>query len=472
MLVLLLFLLALALVVGGILFLRIHAFLALLGAALLVTLLTPAGVVEQAARARGFSAQDAAALARTPAGERVGEGFGRTCGQIGLLIAMASIIGTALLESGGADRIVRSALACLARRERHRVSRQRLPARHPGVFRPVFYMLVPLAKAARVRSGRQYLLYVLAIVAGGTMTHSLVPPTPGPLFVANAFGVSLALMTAGGCVVGGCAAAVGFTYARWADSRWPVPLRDAGPALAELERVAQSEDRQLPPLWLAVLPIVLPIVLITLQATLGSAADPRVGSLASRARRENVAVGSGAVVAMVMLWRASSGTRVWDAVTTALTSAGVIILITAAGGAFGAALQQTGLGAVVEQLVARYELPVLPLAFMLTALLRTALGSATVAMITASGAFAGLATGGISLSPDVYRAGDRLRIEAHLVDERQRLLGGDADERPHRTRRPPAPDADEHPHGRDGPAGDDGRGRDAPACLIWSARRT
>ena len=109
---------------------------------------------------------------------------------------------------------------------------------------------------------------------------------------------------------------------------------------------------------------------------------------------KNVAVGSGAVVAMVMLWRASSGTRVRDAVTTALTSAGVIILITAAGGAFGAALQQTGLGTVVQQLVARYELPVLPLAFVLTALLRTALGSATVAMITASGAFAGLATGG------------------------------------------------------------------------------
>jgi gluconate:H+ symporter, GntP family len=395
-LVLLLFLLALALVVGGILFLRIHAFLALLGAALLVTLLTPAGVVEQAARARGLSAHDAAALARTPAGERVGEGFGRTCGQIGLLIAMASIIGTALLESGGADRIVRSALRVLGP--------SRAPVAFlgsgfllaiPVFFDTVFYMLVPLAKAARVRSGRQYLLYVLGIVAGGTMTHSLVPPTPGPLFVANAFGVSLALMTAGGCVVGGCAAAVGFTYARWADSRWPVPLRDSGPALAELERVAQSEDRQLPPLWLAVLPIVLPIVLITLQATVRSAAAPHGWGAWLRVLGEkNVAVGSGAVVAMVMLWRASSGTRVRDAVTAALTSAGVIILITAAGGAFGAALQQTGLGVVVQQLVARYELPVLPLAFVLTALLRTALGSATVAMITASGAFAGLATGG------------------------------------------------------------------------------
>ena len=127
------------------------------------------------------------------------------------------------------------------------------------------------------------------------MTHSLVPPTPGPLFVANAFGVSLALMTVGGCLVGGCAAAAGFTYARWADSRWPVPLRDAEPALAELERVAQSDDRHLPSLWLAVMPIVLPIVLITLQATVGSAAAHHGWGAWLRVLGEkNVAVGSGA----------------------------------------------------------------------------------------------------------------------------------------------------------------------------------
>ena len=80
--------------------------------------------------------------------------------------------------------------------------------------------------------------------------------------------------------------------------------------------------------------------------------------------------------------------------TGALTAAGVVILITGAGGAFGSALQQSGLGGIVQQFVARYDLPVLPLAFVLTAVLRTALGSATVAMTTASGAFVGLAAGG------------------------------------------------------------------------------
>ncbi len=402
----LLFLLALALVVGGILVLRIHAFLALVGAALFVTLLTPSSIVEEAARGRGLSPKETATLVATPAGERVAEGFGRTCGQIGVLIAMASIIGAALLDSGGADRIVRSALRVFGER--------RAPAAFlgsgfllaiPVFFDTVFYMLVPLAKAMRVRSGRQYLAYVLAIVAGGTMAHSLVPPTPGPLFVANAFGVSLAVMSIGGCIVGGCAAAVGFAYARWADRRWPVPLREPEAVVAELERVAQTDDRDLPAVWLAVLPILLPMVLITLQATAASATGQQTWDVWLRVIGDkNIAVGAGAVIALLMLWRAGPAARVHRAVTTALPAAGVIILITGAGGAFGGALQQSGLGSIVQRLVAQYDLPILPLAFLLTALLRTALGSATVAMITASGAFAGLASAGHLPFHPVYLA--------------------------------------------------------------------
>jgi GntP family gluconate:H+ symporter len=394
-LVLLIFLLALGLVVGAVLWLRIHAFLALLGAALLVTLLTPPSLVEEAALGRGMSAKDSAALAMTPAGERVAQGFGRTCGQIGLLIAMASLIGTALLESGGADRIVRSTLRVLGQ--------PRAPAAFlgsgfllsiPVFFDTVFYMLIPLAKATRVRSGGHFVYYVLAIVAGGTMTHSLVPPTPGPLFVANALGVSLVTMILGGCLVGACAATVGFTFARWADRRWPVPLRDSDEALAELERVSHADERQLPPLWLAVLPILLPIVLITMQAIVGTPGGQAHWQVwLGLVGEKNVAVGSGAVIAVAMLARVVDRTRLAHAATSALTAAGVVILITAAGGAFGNALQQSGLGPVIQQIVARYDLPVLPLAFTLTVLLRTALGSATVAMITAAGAFSGLAAG-------------------------------------------------------------------------------
>jgi len=232
---------ALALVIGAILLLRVHAFLALLGAAALVAVLTAPSTLERAALERGLAPEAAATLAGTPAGERVAASFGRTAGQIGLLIVMASIIGATLLDSGGADRIVRFALGA--------VGTARAPAAFlgsgfllsiPVFFDTVFFMLIPLVKATRIRSGGHYIYYLLAVIAGGTMTHSLVPPTPGPLFIAAELGVNLATMAIGGCLVGGCAAAAGYLYAGWMDRRWPVPLRDPAAALAELERLGSG----------------------------------------------------------------------------------------------------------------------------------------------------------------------------------------------------------------------------------------
>jgi GntP family gluconate:H+ symporter len=78
-------------------------------------------------------------------------------------------------------------------------------------------------------------------------------------------------------------------------------------------------------------------------------------------------------------------------VQSALSSAGVIILITAAGGAFGGVLQQTGIGHRIQEMASAHQLAVLPLAFVVTAVVRTAQGSATVAMITAVGILGGFA---------------------------------------------------------------------------------
>jgi len=386
---------ALALVIGAILLLRVHAFLALLGAAALVAILTPPSTLERAALERGLAPEAAATLAGTPAGERVAASFGRTAGQIGLLIVMASIIGATLLDSGGADRIVRFALGA--------VGTARAPAAFlgsgfllsiPVFFDTVFFMLIPLVKATRIRSGGHYIYYLLAVIAGGTMTHSLVPPTPGPLFMANELGVNLATMAIGGCLVGGCAAAAGYLYAGWMDRRWPVPLRDPAAALAELERTAAVDVRELPPLWLSLLPILLPIALITGQAMAGVREDGALWQVWLRlAGEKNAALAIGAAIGAFMLWR-SAPDRLMKSTTTALSAAGIIILITAAGGAFGSMLQQTGLGADIRGLVSAYDLPVLPLAFVLTVLFRTALGSATVAMITSAGALSGLALAG------------------------------------------------------------------------------
>jgi GntP family gluconate:H+ symporter len=355
--------------------------------------------------------QAAARLAGQTVGERLAEGFGRTCASIGILIAMASIVGKCLLDSGAADRIVRSALKLFG------VSGA--PAAFllsgfllgvPVFFDTVFYLMIPLGKAMRVRTGRGYLLYVLTIVAGATMAHSLVPPTPGPLFAAEQLGVSLGTMMIGGTIVGLVTSASGYLYALAVSRYREVPLRDSPDvSLAELEALARKDERELPPLGLALLPIVLPVILIGGYALL----EPSMGGwpawaaeLAETAGDKDLAMTLSAAIALAMLvWRRrTSRAELARAVESALAGAGTVILITAGGGAFGATLQQTGVAGLIQRLPVGGPAAIVTMAFLVTTAIRTAQGSATVAMITAAGILSGLAASGDLPFHPVYLA--------------------------------------------------------------------
>lgn len=377
-------------VVGSILLLRLHAFLALLLGAFLVAFLTVPEAIESHALERGLSVEAASRLAQETVGERVAEGFGRTAGQIGILIAMASIIGMCLLESGAADRMVRSAL--------YWIGEERAPLGFmtsgfflaiPVFFDTVFYLMIPLGKALRLRTGRHYLFYILAIVAGGTMAHSLVPPTPGPLFVAGELGVDLGLMIIAGSIVGLFCAGGGYLFAGWANRRWDIPLRESGAEMEKLLEFSRREEKELPGLLVSVLPIFLPVFLISLL-TVWDSVGAAPGWLAT-AGDKNIALSLAALISILLVIRSSSVNQTMASVRTSIRTAGVIILIIGAGGAFGSVLQQTGIGSALEEFTSYYELSVLPLAFLLTSLVRTAQGSATVAMITAAGVFTGMA---------------------------------------------------------------------------------
>ena len=177
-----LLLVGILLVVGGIIWLRLHAFLALTLAALAVGLLTPVSLLEKHyLEEKGKTAEEAGELAEKNVGSRVAEGFGRTSAKIGILIAMAAIIGNCLMESGGALRIVRSFLNLMGeKRAPEAMAGSSFLLGIPVFFDTLFYLMIPLARALAVQTKKNYVLYVLAIVAGGAMTHSLVPPTPGP----------------------------------------------------------------------------------------------------------------------------------------------------------------------------------------------------------------------------------------------------------------------------------------------------
>ncbi len=328
--------------------------------------------------------------------EWVGEAFGATCGSIGLLILLASIIGDCLTQSGAAIRIVQWIQEQFGeRRAPQALASSAFLLGIPVFFDTVFYLLMPLGRGLAVKTGRNFLLYTLSIVAGATMAHSLVPPTPGPLFAAREFGVSLGVMMMGGTVVGMITVVVGFLYARWANRRWPLALRGEFVGGDGSASPAPGFTGQLPPLAWAVLPIVLPLTLIALAET-GRALAP--GSAEGLQIVEFLGQGSmalllGTAVAVLLLVRSHSWR--WAPIKTALgaavSSGGVILLITAAGGAFGAALRQTDVAARLSGLSGSGGFGLLLAAFGVTALVRIAQGSATVAMLTAAGVVAPVA---------------------------------------------------------------------------------
>lgn len=336
-------------------------------------------------------------------GARVAEGFGGTCVKIGILIAMAAIIGKCLLDSGAADRIVRTILGWFGEKA--------APVAFvasgfflgiPVFFDTVFYLMIPLGKAMRLRTGKNYLLYVLTIVCGGTMAHSLVPPTPGPLLVAEELGVDLGVMILGGTIVGSLAALFGYVYALILNRRYDLPLRESADfSMAELEESVNLDESQLPSFWVASLPILLPVLLISVQTIVSHPAvkgnvNETVSRLIATVGDKNVALILSAIIAMVTLvhQKRRSFEELSGSIQSALASGGVIILITAAGGAFGQVLRETGVAELIHDLPSASPQVICTLAFLITTAIRTAQGSASVAMITAAGILSGIARDG------------------------------------------------------------------------------
>ena len=398
-------LIGILIVVGGIIGLRLHPFLALLLGAFVVAILTPVSAVEQYFLGSGASVDAARQMALRPIGERIALQFGSTAGKIGILIAMASIIGKSMLESGAAERIVRSTLKLTG------INKAPLTFLGssfflgiPVFFDTVFYLMIPLAKAMAIRIGKNYLLLVLTITAGAAMANSLVPPTPGPLFLVSEMNIPIGMMMIGGILVGIVTIIAGYIYASWANRKWVVPLRDSPDApLKEIQSLGAKEDKHLPSLWASLLPILIPIVFISVKAVvdLSVPADTGEGTFLMTFvigfvqffGEKNIALVAGGLAGLILLAIHKKGDRkaVVSSVQGAIMTAGVIILITSAGGAFGGMLQQTGISSRIGELTQDFQMALLPLAFFITAVVRTAQGSATVAMITASGILAGMA---------------------------------------------------------------------------------
>jgi len=382
----------------AILYFRTHALLALLAAALLVAILTPEPALRRFADdevARNELSQSKAdALVATPAPKRMATAFGETAGQVGILIALASVVGICLMESGAAKTIVDKLIHwCGEKRTPEALAASAFLLSVHVFFDTVFYLMVPLARSLRRRVGKDYVLFVLAIMAGGSIAHSLIPPTPGPLQVAEIMGIDLLTMIIAGTVIGSCSSGVCLLAARLLNRLTDVPLRAIGDATESDYEMPNATS--LPPLWLSLLPIVVPVVLIGLGAVhdaWSSTIPERLTGVLNIVADKNVAMGIAVMIALCLLRYTPVGHDRSGAIARALASGGQIILITSAGGAFGAMLRQGGIAPAVSELASDVSGPMLlVVAFLVTTSIRTLQGSATVAMITAAGVLQGLA---------------------------------------------------------------------------------
>jgi len=375
---LIILLIGMAIVILMITALKMNAFIALLTSAIVVSLLAPGELDTKISR--------------------VATEFGNTAAGIGIVIALAVVIGRCMMDSGAADRIVRGFLSLLGeKRSGTALMASGFVLSIPVFFDTVFYLLVPLARSMYRRTKKHYLKYAMTIAAGGVVTHCLVPPTPGPLFMAENLGIDIGVMIMIGSLVGLPAAIVGMFFCAWTDRRMTIEMRPLGGGFSEPEPL---EDHQLPGLLLSLLPIVLPVLLVSANTIVRAMAEGATeGSGINQAARTmavlgnvNMAMFVSAVIAMWMLKkkRSLTSTELGSVVEVSLMSGGMIILITAAGGAFGAMLKAAQIGPAIEGLfqgeaaTPTSGIMLLGLGAFISAVIKIAQGSCTVAMITAS----------------------------------------------------------------------------------------
>lgn len=375
---------------------RVHAFIALMLAAILVGFLAESLPGEEEGnhfvRAINLSMAE----------------FGNTAGSIAWVIALASLIGLCLMESGAADRIVRQLTKVLGE---ERAGWALLVCGFllgiPVFFDTVFFLLIPLARALSFRVGKHYVYYITAIFSGSVITHSLVPPTPGPLFMVEALNLNLGQGIMLGVLAGILPAVGAMLLGRMMDHRMKLPIRDtSGLSLTELEDIVSKPDSELPSFTLSLLPVLLPVGLIALESCvstfgLGIAGGP-LSVWISVLGNKYIAMFLGALIALYLLaWQKRMNfSRLGDAMGPPLSTAGVIILITAAGGAFGTMIKHAGVGEAVQKVTEGTGFSMILLGWLLAVIMKVAQGSGTVSMITTSGMMAAIVGDGLNLGYD------------------------------------------------------------------------
>lgn len=317
-------------------------------------------------------------------------GFGATVSKIGIIIIFGVLLGQYLEDSRAAERLARSVVEWVGEK------RSPLAMALSGyvisipVFSDVGYLIMsPLAKAVSRRTGISFLVIAVSLAGGLLATHVLVPPTPGPLAVAGLLGIEVGRMILWGGVVALFMTLGGWLWAVLVIPRY-MPAVIPPPVAAEAAGRPDSaqEEEGMPGIWAALIPLLLPLILILADTTGRMLLEPGhpLRNTAAAIGDANVAVFVGACAALGLLHRKLriAGKPRLAGIEAALKNAGPIIFITAGGGSLGAVLERSGAGQSIAEFFANSGLPFVLIPFAISGLLKTVQGSGTVAVVTAA----------------------------------------------------------------------------------------
>jgi gluconate:H+ symporter, GntP family len=312
----------------------------------------------------------------------INDGFGQTLGKIGMVIVLGVIIGEFLEKSGGAFALAESMLTLIGRKNVTAVmSVIGWIVSIPVFADSGFIILTPLNRSLTKRAGLSFATTSLALVLGLVCTHTMVPPTPGPIAAAGILNANLGLVLLVGLPVSFVAMIVSWFYTIKVSSNLYI---DPAPELNEAD--VQKLIQNAPGSFKSSLPIFVPILLIVLKSLVdykgSSLASTSFGQILQFIGEPVIALLIGLALALLLpkkLKKVELSTTGWTG--KALMDSAVIILITGAGGAFGKVLQNSGIADSLSTSLSQWPLG-LWLPFILTAALKCAQGSSTVAIIT------------------------------------------------------------------------------------------
>ena len=247
------------------------------------------------------------------------------------------------------------------------------------------------------KTGKHFLLFVMAVACGAIITHSLIPPTPGPLLMAEAMDLNLGFVIVIGLISGILPAIAGYKYSQIQDQKISI----VPPNMSD--HPSAKGPKKLPSFTLSLLPIILPLLLI-IAASITTASHQEATDVISLSilflGNKNVAMFIGLLIAM-QLWARTQNLSLKELgskMERPLEVAGLIILITSAGGSFGAMISNTGMGDMIRGMSAHgFSLNLVVIAWLMAAVMKFAQGSSTVSIITTAGIMSAMIGTGVDL---------------------------------------------------------------------------